>query len=226
MGWALCSYDIRKSHGNLYGSTITGANQSFFGTIYRFATNGTFNMLCSIPYGSGAPDPEGALTLGNDGSFYGTTERGGYLPASSYGTIFNVTTNGLYSTIAYFSGANGELPQSALALGNDGAFYGATQYGGYTNNSFPSGMGTIFKVTPNGLLRTLFVFPFTTTNGINPIALTLGTDGAFTVRLRLAGLVMLDSKAAWAPFSGLRPMECLLRWRRLAKPTGQHPMPL
>lgn len=113
--------------------------------------------------------PQGGLALGGDGSFYGTTEWGGtYLK----GSIFRVSTNGIFTTLASFAGTNGHDPQAALTLGNDGVFYGTTYYGGSTN----LGYGTIFKVTTNGDLTTLA--RFSNTNGALPMSrLTFGNDG-------------------------------------------------
>ena len=114
-------------------------------------------------------EPGAALTLGNDGNFYGTTEDGG---SGGYGTVFQVTTNGTLTTLASFNGSNGRYPQAALKLGTDGNFYGTTWRGGSSDK------GTVFRVTTNGTLNTLV--SFNVTNGANPVAaLTLGNDGNF-----------------------------------------------
>jgi uncharacterized repeat protein (TIGR03803 family) len=42
-----------------------------------------------------------ALTLGNDGNFYGTTVEGG-TSYGGYGTVFQVTTNGTLHTLVSF----------------------------------------------------------------------------------------------------------------------------
>src|ERR1039458_5015543 len=57
--------------------------------------------------GTDGANPAAALTLGNDGNFYGTTEDGG---SNGVGTVFKVTTNGTLTTLVSFnnSGANGE----------------------------------------------------------------------------------------------------------------------
>ena len=123
--------------------------------------------------GTNGANPEAALTLGNDGNFYGTTEAGGSV---EYGTVFQVTTNGTLTTLISFSGTgtNGANPVAALTLGNDGNFYGTTEYG---NSSIFDG-GTIFKITTNGTLTTLVNFKGD--NGLYPeAALTLGNDGNF-----------------------------------------------
>jgi uncharacterized repeat protein (TIGR03803 family) len=65
-----------------------------------------------------------------------------------------------------------EYPTAALVQGSDGNFYGTTAYGG------TSGNGTVFRVTPNGLLATLV--SFNGANGSHPAAaLVQGSDGNF-----------------------------------------------
>jgi len=94
--------------------------------VFKVTTNGTLTTLVSFNYSNGAY-PVAALTLGNDGNFYSTTE---------YGGIFKVTTNGVLTTLAF--GSNGAYPVATLTLGNDGNFYGTTPEGG------SSGYGTVF----------------------------------------------------------------------------------
>lgn len=134
--------------------------------IFSFAASGTNGAY-----------PEANLTLGSDGNFYGTTESGG---ASTNGTIFMVTTNGILTTLVNFNGTNGANPLAALTLGPDGNFYGTTEYGGNTigktNLNGRLGGGTVFQVTTNGTLTTLV--NFNGTNGASPHAgLTWGLDG-------------------------------------------------
>jgi uncharacterized repeat protein (TIGR03803 family) len=79
-----------------------------------------------------------------------------------------------FTVLHTFQGSDGAQPQSALVQGFDGNFYGTTAGGGG-----PTGHGTIFKITPSGLLTTLFVFD-NLEDGAKPYAgLTLGPDGAF-----------------------------------------------
>ena len=117
--------------------------------------------------------PFAGLTLGNDGTFYGTT-YGGYSGShGGLGTVFKVTTNGTLTKLVYFNGSNGEYPYAALTLGNDGNFYGTTSYGGSHND------GTVFKVTTDGTLTTLYSFTGGSDGAYPQAALTLGSDGNF-----------------------------------------------
>src|SRR6201999_1355872 len=69
-----------------------------------------------------------------------------------------------------FNRTNGANPEDGLTLGTDGNFYGTTGNGGAHQ------VGTVFRVTPDGVLTTLF--SFNNTNGANPLgALVQGSDG-------------------------------------------------
>ena len=48
------------------------ANGQWYGTVFKVTTNGTLTTLVSFNGTNGA-NPNAALTLGNDGNFYGTT---------------------------------------------------------------------------------------------------------------------------------------------------------
>jgi uncharacterized repeat protein (TIGR03803 family) len=69
--------------------------------------------------------------------------------------------------------AHGRLPQAGLVQGSDGNFYGTTTRGGTGDN------GTVFKITANGTLTTLYSFTGGE-DGANPqAALVQGRDGSF-----------------------------------------------
>ena len=89
-------------------------------------------------------------------------------------SIISVTAPGLtMSTLWSFTdGSSGEFPYSPLVQGTDGNFYGTTIEGG------TSGDGTVFKVTTNGSLTTLFSFKGTI-GDIPYGGLVLGSDGFF-----------------------------------------------
>src|SRR5215472_15989516 len=77
------------------------------------------------------------------------------------------------NTLVNFDGSSGFYPQlMSIVQGTDGDFYGTTSLGG-TNN-----VGTVFKVTANGELITLYSFD--NTHGADPWAgLVQGRDGDF-----------------------------------------------
>jgi|SRR5882672_848676 len=129
-------------------------------------------------------NPEAALVQGTDGNFYGTTNGGGAYfcpPFGICGTIFKVTAGGKLSTLHSFSGTDGNYP-NGLVLGTDGNFYGTTQEGGANTqacliNTYAVGCGTVFRITPGGVLTTMY--SFAGTDGAYPRGLTQGTDGNF-----------------------------------------------
>ena len=166
--------------GNFYGTAEYGGfpelNGGFYGvysygTIFRMSPSGALSSL--VDFGTNGVNggwPEDALTLGNDGNFYGTTWDG---------TVFRMTPGGAVTTLVIFNGTNGWLPFAGLTLGNDGNFYGTTWNGGINFiNGYLDGDGTVFRMTPSGVLTTLV--SFNNTNGAMPYAgLTLGNDGNF-----------------------------------------------
>ena len=163
--------------GYLYGTTISGgiSNAQFtngMGMVFRFDTNSTLTTLFYFNQDNGA-QPRAPLTLGPDGTFYGTTAFGGFTNTSlplGHGTVFSVTARGLLTSLAQFGDTNGYEPASALTFGSDGKLYGTT-FGG-TNGTLA---GTLFVVGTNGGLQMLRVFGGT--NGSVPNSLTLGNDG-------------------------------------------------
>ena len=79
-------------------------------------------------------------------------------------------------TLAYaFTGAttDGAIPKSALLKGPDGNFYGTTSSGG-------AGYGTVFKMTPEGVVTVRYAFTGGPADGAYPAAaLILAADGNF-----------------------------------------------
>src|SRR5207244_2674484 len=111
----------------------------------------THEVLYSFPLDPTHPESE--LIQGTDGNFYGTTTEGG---ANNYGTVFTMTPAGVLTTLVEFTGNGatnkGTSPQAGLVQGSDGNFYGTTYGGG------ASGKGTVFQMTPVGVLTTLMEF--------------------------------------------------------------------
>jgi uncharacterized repeat protein (TIGR03803 family) len=79
-----------------------------------------------------------------------------------------------------FTGGNdGATPNAALVQGGDGDFYGTTFFGGTTNlPNYFSGAGTVFKISTNGALTSLYSFAGLNDGGA-PNGLIQGSDGYF-----------------------------------------------
>jgi len=160
---------LLHSDGNYYGTTVSGGSLGH-GTVFRMSAAGVVTTLLSFSGSVGsAPGsgPVGGVVEGADGALYGTTSAGG---SSGFGLAFRITTAGVYSTLAIFSGTGGAAPGSVpgpLVLHADGNFYGTTEAGG------ASGAGTVFQMTPAGAVTTLV--EFTGTAGARPGAGPVGT---------------------------------------------------
>jgi uncharacterized repeat protein (TIGR03803 family) len=129
------------------------------------------NNIYTFRGGVDGSDPASALTQGTDGNFYGTTEFGS--------TIFRLTPTGVLTTLYAFDGRDGSSPDTPLIESN-GFFYGATAFGGpdyrAKGPSMNSGCGTIFRLGPDGELKTLAHFE---ASDRHPISLVLAPDGNF-----------------------------------------------
>ncbi len=144
----------------------------------------TLYNFCSQPNCSDGSDPTAALVQAKDGNFYGTTFSGGANSNCTWGcgTVFKITAGGTLTTLYSFSGPDGEYPYAGLVQASDGNFYGTASWGGGGGNcSEPpsySGCGTVFKITPGGMLTTLYTFAGP--DGANPYGgLVQGSDGNF-----------------------------------------------
>jgi uncharacterized repeat protein (TIGR03803 family) len=97
------------------------------------------------------------LVEGPDGELYGTARATS--TRHDFGIIFKISTNGIFTTLAHFNGTNGAYPRSGLLLAKDGNFYGTTVSGPFQKSkSNPLGPGTVFEMTPAGILSTLASF--------------------------------------------------------------------
>ena len=177
---------VQGSDGNFYGVTENGGTNGN-GTVFKVTPQGIMTTLHTFQ-GPDGTSPYGALIQGSDGNFYGTTYVGGANnPAAcagiGCGTIFKITPRGKLTTIYSFCSASacadGQWPSSDLVQGSDGNFYGTTQAGGAFGTACPFGdCGTVFKLTPQGVLTTLH--SFAGSDGSMPYAgLTQGTNGIF-----------------------------------------------
>jgi uncharacterized repeat protein (TIGR03803 family) len=137
------------SDGNYYGTTWYGGTGG--GTVFKITPTGIESVVYAF---SGSQDGQQPFTLvqGVDGNFYGTTLWGG--GTNGYGIIFKVTPGGEETILQSLTNTNGgpANPAAGLTLGADGNFYGTSSGGG------ASGQGTLFRMTPAGVLTVLYSF--------------------------------------------------------------------
>jgi len=168
--WSTVSGLTLGPDGNFYGVAQSSSS------IFRITPGGTMTTLHTFD-GTDGFAGFSTLTVGPDGAFYGTAENGGPNPYTP-GTIFKITADGTFTLLYTFSGSDGQGPIGGLTLGPDGNFYGMTEYGGTTTYG-----GTIFRMTPAGVLTTLYDLNGTErlpAEQISPdAALVLGPDGNF-----------------------------------------------
>jgi uncharacterized repeat protein (TIGR03803 family) len=140
---------VQASDGNLYGTT-SGGGRADQGTVFKIGEAGKLETIydfCSKAYCADGQAPFGTLIQGSNGNLYGTTEAGG---TRNRGTIFEITTKGVLTTLHSFAGADGSSPYAGLVLdSSNGTLYGTTYFGGNVNCIFyGTGCGSVFSLVP------------------------------------------------------------------------------
>jgi uncharacterized repeat protein (TIGR03803 family) len=120
-----------------------------------------FQALYTFTGGADGGWPAGNLIADRNGNLYGTTSVGG---PNGAGTVFKLAPDGTETVLHNFTGAaDGDLPMSGLLMDSEGNLYGVTEIGG-TN-----GAGNVFKMTPGGVVTSIYNFGSSASDGGNPI---------------------------------------------------------
>jgi uncharacterized repeat protein (TIGR03803 family) len=191
---------VLATNGNFYGTTEEGGIYNG-GTVFKISSNGALTTLYSFCAKTNCMDgnsPVADPVQATNGDLYGVTEVGGanlgnggstclsagFIQAGC-GTIFKITPGGALTTLYSFcpqsSCPDGFFPRAALIQAANGDLYGGTSYGGGSCVSGQGDCGTIFRITPEGALTTLYSFCALATcaDGGGPSALVQATDGNF-----------------------------------------------
>lgn len=172
---------LPDGQGNFYGTTPSGGTGGG-GTIFKLTTDGTaagttfttlytfspvvFDQKAAAYINTDGAQPFAGLVRDGQGNFYGVTSAGG---DAGNGTVFKLTTDGTAagttltrlhsftadpynSSLGNSVNADGAAPEATLVADGQGNFLGVTPYGGGNDS------GTIFQVTPAGVLTTLYNF--------------------------------------------------------------------
>lgn len=135
---------VQGKDGNLYGTTYYGGGvPGVQGTVYKITLSPmTFTTLHNF-IGTDGGNPTAGLMSATDGNLYGTTTYGG---ANLVGTLFTITTGGVFTKLFDFSdtgvgGVSGANPWTTMMEDTNGLFYGLTVSGVIQP-------GTFYSVTP------------------------------------------------------------------------------
>jgi uncharacterized repeat protein (TIGR03803 family) len=189
---------VQAADGNLYGTTADGFSADGLyrggGTIFKITPSGTLTTLykfCPQTYPTNCPDGAhpSELAPAGDGDLYGTTSE----------TVFKITPAGALTTLYRFCSlancADGNGSAAGLFQAANGAFYGTTPGGGANDSPYTGGAGTVFKITPDGTLTTLYSFcsqisptGYCADGAFPATGLVQGTDGNFYGTTQAAGV--------------------------------------
>jgi len=177
--------------GNVFGTTIAGGLTDA-GTIFMInPANGAMTVVYSFDGATSGSNLISGLIedSASAGVFYGTASEGGQ---HGNGTVFKITVDPVtkigtldMAFLHSFNAVNGEgkTPSSTLVRDTDSSgrdlYYGTTRFGGALNDG-----GTIFTITPDGVLTFLYSFQrvlgLPSNEGFDPQApVVKGRDGNF-----------------------------------------------
>ncbi len=163
---------LKASDGALYGTTERGGVGGN-GTVFKLSEDGTgYEMIYAFAGGALGSYPDAALIEVN-GVLFGTTSAGG---VHQVGTVFKLNRDGTGFTVlqSFTSAAGlGQNQVSGLMLGQNGALYGATTYGGAHD------AGMIYQITtaPTPVFSILHDFDVSDENSARPALVQRATDG-------------------------------------------------
>lgn len=168
---------VQGSDGNFYGTTVgggTSANTS--GVVFKMTTAGKLMVVHNLNGTSDGANPFAGLVQATDGNFYGVNANGGAVSSNcpnGCGTVFKVTSKGVFSVIYNFDLTTGQTPYTTMFQSTNGLLYGTTESGGTAN-------GGICGAGSCGVL-------FSVNIGAAPFVSTLTTSGKVGVKVGILG---------------------------------------
>jgi uncharacterized repeat protein (TIGR03803 family) len=165
--------------GNYFGTTSEGGF-CLGGTVFEFSP--TFNVIHNFGCDNNVQHAAAPVTIGPNGTIFGTTEYGGDGPCpKGCGIVYELmpgSSGYTKRTVHTFEGGqDGAYPVTPVTFGSDGTIFGTTSAGGAAND------GTVYALTPNKNKYTetvLYAFQGGT-DGVQPLS------GVTIVRGKLYG---------------------------------------
>ena len=145
------------TRAEIYGVARFISGTTSWGTVFKLLPDNTLSNLF-VFNGLNGYGPRGALLLGGDGNFYGTTQAGGSI--GSGGVLCNISPDGAFTKLWDFNACQDSHSEGALVRGPDGDLFGTTYEGG-------GGNATIFQFTPPG--QAADILEFDGSNGQYPL---------------------------------------------------------
>ena len=148
------------------GAVVFNTLESLFGPPYFSSPQGA---LVSQPAGINFP-LAGVFSVGGPVSGANGRTNGGIFSMSA--VPFGFTSYyypGAFTNLHYFNAAEGGIPLASPVNGADNTLYGTTSKFALTNQFFPGGMGSIYKMTTDSTLTVLYRFGSVTNSSGQPV---------------------------------------------------------
>ena len=156
---------VAGSDGFLYGTTIRGATNGY-GGVFRLSTAGAYVQVRDFDTTTYSGN-YAAVIQSAPGVLAGVT-NGRYGP--NVGAVFSLSTTGTPPVVlTNFKTTTGKTPSGPLTEGSGGNLFSTTTYEGDS--------GTVYRVTPAGVVTPLQEFTYAGTVGQAKGGVTLGSDG-------------------------------------------------
>lgn len=143
---------VQARDGNFYGTARAGGSKNNGGVVFKLTAAKKLTVLYNFDATGGTPDgvrPYAGLVQATDGSFYSVTSAGG---TNAAGTLYKITSTGLYTSLSNFAAGTGSLPFATLRQHTNGKFYGEATNGGAAGHgtlfSFDAGLGPFITLHP------------------------------------------------------------------------------
>ena len=180
---------VQGTDGFFYGTTANGGTSNICnngcGTIFKISADGSqYSVLHSFTNADGSIPLGTLIQATTDGNFYGTTFYGGTgnncadLQPSGCGTVFKITSTGMFSVVHSFNFSDGYASYAGLLQAPNGNFYGTTSEGVTRGQTCGFGCGTVFEMISQSPYTVTTLHVFQGPDGYFPQApLILGSDG-------------------------------------------------